>query len=199
MLLPRARQPEFRLPCRGSAARQAVERVMGQRDVSAGQAAEVVAGCGAVAEPGQATGRLGHGHQVPEESLELVRGVAGSVVEELVEALPQVDACSARPAGCGDVVVAAHGAGRRRARTGRIAARSAAWPPAAARRGAVFSAVVRIRSAGVTSKMSHSADSTGRESRSGVPVTRRWTWEADRAIPRSASSGVRSVVLNMPC
>jgi hypothetical protein len=71
--------------------------------------------------------------------------------------------------------------------------------PAAARPGAVFSAVVEMRSAGVTAKMSHSADSTGRDSRSGVPVTRRWTWEADSVMPRSASGGISSVVLNMPC
>ena len=33
----------------------------------------------------------------------------------------------------------------------------------------------------------------------GVPVTRRWTWEADSVMPRSASGGISSVVLNMPC
>ena len=45
------------------------------------------------------------------------------------------------------------------------------------------------RRPGSTSKMSHSAASTGSDSRSGVPVTSRWTWDADSSMPRSANSG----------
>jgi hypothetical protein len=46
--------------------------------------------------------------------------------------------------------------------------------------------------------MSHSAASTGSDSRSGMPVTSRWTCEADKLMPRSASSGTSSVVANRP-
>jgi len=46
--------------------------------------------------------------------------------------------------------------------------------------------------------MSQSAASAGSESRSGVPVTSRWIWETDSSMPRSANSGTRSLVENMP-
>ena len=58
-----------------------------------------------------------------------------------------------------------------------------------------FSAVVVTRSAGVHSRMSQSADSTCSDSRSGVPETSRWTWDADRSIPRSCSIGTSSVAV----
>jgi hypothetical protein len=57
-----------------------------------------------------------------------------------------------------------------------------------------LTASVGISSAGVTSKMSQRAASTGSDKRSGVVVTNRWTCEADSTIPRSASSGTSSVV-----
>src|SRR5581483_11202598 len=93
--------------------------------------------------------------------------------------------------------------GRRRARFGRpVVARSTTFGPAgapAALRSATVCALVATSSAGVHWKMSHSAARTGRDSRSGVVVTRRWTWEGDRSMPRSASSGLNAVVVNMPC
>jgi hypothetical protein len=46
-----------------------------------------------------------------------------------------------------------------------------------------FSALVAISSAGVHAKMSHSAASTGRDSRSGVPVTSRQTCTEDSGLP----------------
>ena len=63
----------------------------------------------------------------------------------------------------------------------------------------MFSAQVTISAAGLVSKMSHRAASTGRDSRSGTPETSRCTCEADKSMPRSANSGARSVVANMPC
>ena len=62
---------------------------------------------------------------------------------------------------------------------------------------AAFSAVVATKSAEVHSRMSQSADSTCADSRSGVPDTRRWTWEADRSMPRPCSSETSSVALNI--
>ena len=56
-----------------------------------------------------------------------------------------------------------------------------------------------ISSEGSVVKMSHSAASTGSDNRSGVPVTRRWTWEGDRQMPRAVNNGTSSVVANMPC
>jgi hypothetical protein len=53
--------------------------------------------------------------------------------------------------------------------------------------------MVVTRSAGVAPRMSQNADNTCNDSRSGVPETRRWTWEADRSTPRSRSSGTSSV------
>ena len=86
-----------------------------------------------------------------------------------------------------------HGPGRSFARAGRSAFRSITLslpPPLAARRRAgTFSARVAISCAGVTPKMSHSAASTGSDSRSGVWVTSRHTCTDDSVIPRSASSG----------
>jgi hypothetical protein len=55
-----------------------------------------------------------------------------------------------------------------------------------------------MRSAGLASGMSHSADRTVSDSRSGTWVTSRQTWTDDRLMPRSASSGSRSVALNRP-
>ena len=46
--------------------------------------------------------------------------------------------------------------------------------------------------------MSHSAASTGSDSRPGVPETRRWTCEADRSTPRSRSSGTSSLAVKTP-
>jgi hypothetical protein len=46
--------------------------------------------------------------------------------------------------------------------------------------------------------MSHSAASTASDSRSGVPLTSRCTWDADSPMPRSASSGTSSDAVNMP-
>src|SRR5207237_10814179 len=67
--------------------------------------------------------------------------------------------------------------------------------PVAVLRTPAFYAVVVTRSAGVHSRMSHSPDSTCSDKRSGVPETRRWTWEADRLMPRSCSSGTSSVAV----
>jgi hypothetical protein len=64
--------------------------------------------------------------------------------------------------------------------------------------GAAFCALVTISSAGVTSRMSHNAASTGRDSRSGVPVTRRCTLEADSVMPRPTSYGTSPAVVNIP-
>jgi hypothetical protein len=69
---------------------------------------------------------------------------------------------------------------------------------AAVLRVVAFSALVTMSSAGVTSSRSHNAARTGSDSRSGVPVTSRWIWEADSVMPRSASSGARWVVVNSP-
>ena len=45
--------------------------------------------------------------------------------------------------------------------------------------------------------MSHKAARTARFSRSGVPVTSRCTWDADKVMPRSASGPVKAVLVNM--
>ena len=74
-----------------------------------------------------------------------------------------------------------------------------ALPPLAARRRAgMLSARVAISCAGVTPKMSHSAASTGSDSRSGVWVTSRQTCTDDSVMPRSASSGSRSAGVEQP-
>lgn len=78
-----------------------------------------------------------------------------------------------------------------RARLGRTADRSTTASPVATLRTVAFSALVAIRSAGVQSKMSQRAARTGSDSRSGVPVTSRWTWESERLMPRSARGGAR--------
>lgn len=57
---------------------------------------------------------------------------------------------------------------------------------------------VSMSSSGVTPRMWHSAASTVRFSRSGVPVTRRWAWEVDKVIPCSARGTMMSVVACMP-
>ena len=57
---------------------------------------------------------------------------------------------------------------------------------------------VAISCAGVTPRMSHSAASTGSDSRSGTWVTSHHTCTDDSVMPRSASSGSRSDALNSP-
>lgn len=47
----------------------------------------------------------------------------------------------------------------------------------------------------VQDRMSQSAARTCNDNRSGVPETRRWTWETDRSMPRSRSSGTSSVAM----
>src|SRR5215467_924381 len=54
-----------------------------------------------------------------------------------------------------------------------------------------------MRSAGVQSRMSHSAISTFIDSRSGLSVTSRYTCDADSSTPRSRSSGTSSVVFHI--
>jgi hypothetical protein len=84
----------------------------------------------------------------------------------------------------------------RRSRLGSAAARPGPRrPPRRRRRAGTFSARVAISCAGVTSRMSHSAASTGSDSRSGTWVTSRRTCTDDRVMPRSASSGSRSDAL----
>src|SRR5664280_807618 len=98
----------------------------------------------------------------------------------------------------GGRVEAAHGSGRIRAGRGRSFA-TGAWgaggSPVAVLRTPAFSPVVDTRSAGVQDRMSHRAARTCSDNRSGVPETRRWTWEADRSMPRSRSSGTSSVAV----
>ena len=59
-------------------------------------------------------------------------------------------------------------------------------------------AVVVMRSSGPQAKMSHRADTIFNDTRSGRWVTSRYTWEADRSMPRSRRCGVRSVLLCQP-
>lgn len=55
-----------------------------------------------------------------------------------------------------------------------------------------------IRSVCVRSRRWQSVASTGRDSRSGVPETRRWTWEEDSVMPHSVRYGMNSATENMP-
>ena len=74
----------------------------------------------------------------------------------------------------------AHVAGLIRARLGRSPqVRGGAESPEAALRAAAFPAG-DVRSPGSAPNMSHNAASTCRKSRSGVPVTSRWTCDRDR-------------------
>jgi hypothetical protein len=66
----------------GSPARQVMQRLVGQRDVPAGQAAQVLTDLGIVAEPGPAAVRLRHRHQVGEQAAEPRVHLPGSVIEQ---------------------------------------------------------------------------------------------------------------------
>jgi hypothetical protein len=84
------------------------------------------------------------------------------------------------------------------ARFGRRAFRLTTPSPVAAFRTGASWPLVAISSAGVQAKMSHSAARTASDSRSGMPEASRRTWEAERPMPRSCSSGTSSVTVNMP-
>jgi len=84
------------------------------------------------------------------------------------------------------------GPGTTRARTGR--GRAGAGPAGLPAAGALTTS---MSSPGWQPKMSHSAASVARLSRSGTPVTSRYTCSRDSLTPRSASSGPSSVVAYM--